>query len=315
VIDVGRRYEIDRDRLVLSGISDGGFGTFRYGQLFPDKWAGAYSLAGAGSGVGLENMINLPVRMQNGAADPLVSPPEWFPTTQALDALKTVDYRSFVPMERSHVPVPALGNCVYLQFINRGRVTDPPRVVYHIDPAKEVDDKRTGLHLAHTSAYWTSGLRLRGSSPGSIDVSSLARAVRSTESMPVDGVGENATAGADYCGPNPSVRTGDVWRTHGVALQPGRAMQTENGVEVHLAQLRSATLDLTRAGLRADQPLKVRVGGDGRTRLGLVAGWQGDHVNVSRDGGPPDATPVTKGRVVVDADLSGSHTYVITPAP
>jgi hypothetical protein len=111
------------------------------------------------------------------------------------------------------------------------------------------------------------------------------------------------------------VRTGDVWRTHGVALQPGPAMQTENGVDVHLVQLRSATLDLTRAGLHADQPLKVRVGGDGRTRLGLVAGWQGDHVSVSRDGGPPDATPVTKGRVVLDADLSGSHTYVITPPP
>jgi len=84
-------------------------------------------------------------------------------------------------------------------------------------------------------------------------------------------------------------------------------------VEVHLVQLRSATLDLTRAGLRADQLVKVHVVGDGRTRLGLVAGWQGDHVNVARDGGPPDAAPVIKGRVVVDADLSGSHTYVITP--
>jgi pimeloyl-ACP methyl ester carboxylesterase len=221
--DVRRRFPVDADRVFVSGISAGGAGTFHMAELHPDLFAGAFSLVGYDS-TGLPgNLVNTPIRMQNGLADPLVNPALWLPTVQAFDARGDVDYRSFQNANRSHTHVPALGNCIYLDFIRRGRVVDPPRVAYTVKPAYEVDDGTTGLHLHHTGAYWVSGLALRdGGAPGSADVTSLARGDRGRTATAVDAVHNNVVEGGrDYCGANKDVVTGDTWREHSIGVGPG----------------------------------------------------------------------------------------------
>ena len=44
--DIGERFAIDEDRVVLTGISQGGFGTFRLGELYPDKFCALIPLVG-----------------------------------------------------------------------------------------------------------------------------------------------------------------------------------------------------------------------------------------------------------------------------
>ena len=37
--DIASRFEIDHDRVILTGISQGGFATFRIGELYPDQFS------------------------------------------------------------------------------------------------------------------------------------------------------------------------------------------------------------------------------------------------------------------------------------
>src|SRR4029078_2827676 len=85
--DIAERVDIDDSRVVLTGISQGGFGTFRLGELYPDKFCALIPLVGQSALLpeiemliaggepfmpdALENLCNVPVRMVNGRQDPL----------------------------------------------------------------------------------------------------------------------------------------------------------------------------------------------------------------------------------------------------
>ncbi len=56
--DAIARLGLDPERIVLSGISAGGIGTFRHLARYPDKWTGGYSIVGSGTTT-LENLINV----------------------------------------------------------------------------------------------------------------------------------------------------------------------------------------------------------------------------------------------------------------
>src|SRR5207248_1320610 len=111
--DVAARIPIDADRVVATGISAGGFGTFRITELYPDRFAGGFSLVGADTTHLPGNLVNTPIRMQNGLLDPLVTFQSWLPTLQALDARGDIDYRAYLNANRTHTHVPVLGECVY----------------------------------------------------------------------------------------------------------------------------------------------------------------------------------------------------------
>jgi hypothetical protein len=309
--DVSRRFPIDRNRIVATGISAGGFGTFRMTELRPDLFAGGFSLVGADAGLP-GNLYNTPIRMQNGLADPLVNPSSWLPTVQTFSERGDVDFRSFQNANRSHTHVPALGNCIYLELIDRGRVVNPARVLYDIDPSNEVNDPATGLVIAHSGAYWVSGMALRKTDvDGGINAASLNRSDRTRTGTTVTAPHNNALTGEDYCGPNPAVRTGDTWNERSVLITPGKAVTT-NGLSATLRNLRSAALDLSRMSLSATQPITAAVTGDGVTSLRLV-GAKGKYA-VTRDGVLVGTVKAAGGGLTLDRDFSGTHTYVLTPA-
>lgn len=321
--DVTDRYDIDLNRVILSGMSMGGIGTFRIGEDYPDHFVALVPIVGEDSGADipninstgtLENLIDTPVRMQNGVIDPLVSIPLVAQTDLALDKLGDVDYLDFEAARRTHEVDPPLINCWYLRYLSQDRVVNPARVVFGIDPANEYNDPATGLRLSHTSAYWVSGLQTRsGATTPSIDATTLADAVRTTVGTAVNEAGQNIVSGADDCGANPAAQTGDAWVEHGVSLSPGPGQPNSNGMVVKLAGLASATLDLSRMGLSTSSPLGVDLTGDGMAQLHLLGPWSATQVSVSRDGVPNGTLPVTNGEVVLSGDLSGRHEYVIAP--
>jgi hypothetical protein len=228
---------------------------------------------------------------------------------------------------------------VFDQLLAEPRVIDPPRVIYRVNPAFELEDAGTGLRVRHTSAYWVSDLQLRDpqdrnptvegqevdhSRNAAIDVTSLARPERTVAAVPVTSVGENYSAGADFCGPNPAVKTDDTWRMKGLDLVDGPAPRS-NGMTIDIARFSAATLDLSRMGIDVTKPITVAVDGDGPATFALDGPWaDGTRVTVSRAASIGGVVlPATSswtvtaqgGRVLLADDFAGSNAYALTPHP
>jgi pimeloyl-ACP methyl ester carboxylesterase len=85
--DVLRRYNVDRDRIYMTGFSNGGTGALYFATLWPQCFAAVVSLMGAGQcndqvKAGLANLKNLPLLFVHGENDPIIKP-DCSTTTQA----------------------------------------------------------------------------------------------------------------------------------------------------------------------------------------------------------------------------------------
>lgn len=74
-----QRYNVDRDRIYLTGFSNGGTGALYFATLWPQRFAAVVSLMGAGQcndqvKAGLPNLENLPVLFVHGENDTRITP-------------------------------------------------------------------------------------------------------------------------------------------------------------------------------------------------------------------------------------------------
>lgn len=77
--DVLRRYNVDRDRVYITGFSNGGTGALYFATLWPQRFAAVVSLMGAGEcneqiKAGLANVRNIPIFFVHGEDDPIIRP-------------------------------------------------------------------------------------------------------------------------------------------------------------------------------------------------------------------------------------------------
>jgi pimeloyl-ACP methyl ester carboxylesterase len=82
-----QRYNVDRDRIFITGFSNGGTGALFYATLWPQRFAAVVTLMGAGVcneqvKAGLANGRNLPLLLIHGENDPIITP-DCSTTTQA----------------------------------------------------------------------------------------------------------------------------------------------------------------------------------------------------------------------------------------
>jgi hypothetical protein len=315
--DVIARGVTDPERVVLGGISMGGVGSFFVSEMNPDRFAGVVPIVGGNGGIlpanwtsgfMAENLHNVPLRMANGLIDPLGHVGSQLTPAQQ-QALRNVDFRAWEAVRRHHEWQAGLIDCVWSDLLSRPRVVNPARVIYSVNPAFETVRK-------HDRAYWVSGLRVRPDAlprtitsavTSHIEVASLARADRTVVATPVAEVGENFTAGRDYCGPS-DLRSQDAWEMNGVALTPGTPQPTSNGATVDTVGFEAVTLDLERMSLDAAAPLTFTVLSDGATDLTLRGPFSGDDVELFVDGTSSGRVPVVDGAVTITANV-GRHTY------
>lgn len=292
--DVQRLLTVDPDRRYLAGYSMGGYGTYLFGLLYPDLFAGGFASSGAmtqglwtGADCGdscyqqanggdadaqntyraLANARDLPLVIDHGTDD------EFVPISgveRIAARLTQLGYRHrldrFVGYEHyTQAVMDEWADGTDYLFSHR-RVRDPRTVTYEVVPAlvRAVNTSTAdGVPYAFSpdGAYWTDGLRVR--TPGGVDTSGRLDATSSAIpeqehlALPVTGA---ASPGAQS---TPYVRTGLDWLDTGPA-------PLANAFTATLANLSTATLDTERMRLDDRRPVAGTVTSDGPAVLVLT---------------------------------------------
>jgi predicted peptidase len=85
VEDIMANYRVDPDRVYLTGLSMGGYGTWALASSYPGKFAAAVPICGGGNQVMASKLKNLPLWVFHGAKDTVVRPSE---SKTMVDAVK-----------------------------------------------------------------------------------------------------------------------------------------------------------------------------------------------------------------------------------
>lgn len=155
--DVKKRFRVDEDRVYLTGLSMGGGGTLWLGLTRPDVWAAiapvcpappeeAHELAG--------NALNLPVKLFQGASDPVVKPAgtrEWHEKLKAQGV--RVEYVEFRGVGHESWENAYKDGAIFQWFSEFRRDRYPDRVRF------------ASRSYKHGTAYW---VRLESLEPGKL---------------------------------------------------------------------------------------------------------------------------------------------------
>ena len=200
-----RRLGIDPDRVTISGASMGGIGTYRLGHALPGPLVGGVPAIGSGEAMRplFPNLRNVPVRQLNGRLDNGALGPPSEQDAVTLDALG-YDHKYFLGNDRGH-EIPGYYGCVFATTASRRSATRTRTrsCTGSIRPSSR-KTRRRDVSIRYDSAYWVSGIRVHGTTPGQVTARSLA--IPHTEETITRSIltGENQTAGHDLCGPNPT---------------------------------------------------------------------------------------------------------------
>jgi pimeloyl-ACP methyl ester carboxylesterase len=255
--DATRRLGTHPDRVTLQGDSMGGFGAYRLGTRYPDRWAALIPVIGGGAAHRnlFENMRNLPIYQINGFQDPLVSYSAALDDVARLDELG-MEFVFYGLLDRGHDPS-ANSQCVRDNATEYVRNANPSEIVYIVDPATFQLDPERDLEIVYDSAYWISGLEVADeTAEGSVRATSHALP-RSRETLARNDVVRGNTTGAfDLCGPNPAFApgwspafpNGESWREISLTRVPGAPEPLSATLDLELSNLAAVSVDLARAG-------------------------------------------------------------------
>jgi hypothetical protein len=96
----------------------------------------------------------------------------------------------------------------------------------------------------------------------------------------VDVTRDNSEQGADLCGPNPDVQTGESWRERAVVRIEGDQLPVSNELFASLVNVAAVTFDLLRAGMRTDESGTIDLSTDGDVSTVLIGFPAGKEINV-----------------------------------
>ena len=288
--DYGSHYSWDPERVYLSGMSMGGFGTWRLGQLYPDLfsrgiiWSGpmtpssiwvgptpamapqqnppACDRDSAGCGYNLTDLFgntrNLPLFVVHGGMDELVPSTGAQSWMRQYAAVGGATYRfAFYPTHRHETSYPGTTEHFTLDWLKGlpPRQVDPVHVSYILQ-RRFMQPDLGGFR--YTGAYWVGGLKLAaGASQGTVDAdrASVADQVATLTPQPgVDGLGPYLLSGAD--------------------VTPATA--TPNQVVLALSHFSAVTLDTVRMGWQADAVQHLKGQTDTATAVTVRGEYAGD---------------------------------------
>jgi predicted peptidase len=86
--DIEAKYKVDKDRIYLTGLSMGGFGTWALGAYTPERFAALVPICGGGEALAARAIKDVPVWAFHGAKDPVVPLSRSETMVQALERAK-----------------------------------------------------------------------------------------------------------------------------------------------------------------------------------------------------------------------------------
>jgi predicted esterase len=335
--DVKAHYPVDENRVFMSGISHGGVGTYELSVHHPDLFAAGIPFIGTaktndpvdGDRLGghrnlgsnareiLVNLLNLPWRKTNSAADPIVNP-EWATEDVMLLQALGLDHEFRLFLDQSHNVVGAWQNALYHQVLD-GCASAPPGCDPSLDPGGLVRDPNPArvvyrtvpwhyneaIGLVYRGAYWVSGMTVAATPNdvafGEADATSFALAHKLHTVGP--GFGPTATTFEP---------TGDPIAFQGLDRvpdpEPSGAVLTAT-----LTNLSAVAFDMARAGfaIYAGGVSRVEVNTDTPTAIRLTA-LQPDAA-IDLDGAPVGSAD-PDGSATVNVPV-GAHTITVLPEP
>jgi len=277
--DVAAHYRLDPGRVIQTGSSMGGYGTYKLGSQFPDLYTGLFPNVGPSSAVAAHappapslsgdatdvwrmfaSLRHVPVLAGQNIHDPVVPVLSTGKAMSTLDELGyRYDYWYFTADPPVHSEYRHYLRDAYHELSRRSTpiVRDPRRVTHVLNGA--MSDARYGLEADHV--YWVSGLRLAdaqaGPPLGTIDVTS--RAIDEPDPEPA---AAEQTVGPSLNGSAPYLRVARRWRE-------GEPRPPSNAFTLKASNLKAATLDVRRmtlpefgafaASIETDAPLTLRL--------------------------------------------------------
>ncbi|MDQ1466728.1 MAG: hypothetical protein QOH10_1143, partial [Actinomycetota bacterium] len=275
-------YHLDPDRTVLSGYSMGGWATYKLGLSYPDLFAKAVVMAGpqvcgirvqdAIAGYGgpgpctdegqskpqLANAIDLPYYIAHGGVDELVPVAGVIEQVNDMMALglrlrfelfPTQGHTAWAVEDLLASPAANMGNLV--------RERSPHAVSLTWYPALT----RADYGIGTSGAYWMRGLSARTSGPGV-----TARVDATSGAEPSTFAGLVNTSGPVVTADTPPL----VGTYEEQAWQTGAPAARTTTVDMRLANVATATLQLARAGFAIGEPGTVVAHTDGKTVLTIT---------------------------------------------
>lgn len=85
--EIEARYDVDTERVYLTGLSMGGFGTWALASKYPDRFAAAAPICGGGMMIMVPELTKIPIWAFHGAKDPVV------PVEESKDMVRMVKAR------------------------------------------------------------------------------------------------------------------------------------------------------------------------------------------------------------------------------
>src|SRR6266481_6148317 len=72
--DVMANYRVDKDRIYVTGLSMGGFGTWALAAAYPERFAALVPICGGGNTADAKKLVHIPIWVFHGAKDNVVPP-------------------------------------------------------------------------------------------------------------------------------------------------------------------------------------------------------------------------------------------------
>jgi len=72
--DIVSNYRVDKDRIYVTGLSMGGFGTWALAAAYPERFAALVPICGGGNTADAKKLANIPIWVFHGAKDNVVPP-------------------------------------------------------------------------------------------------------------------------------------------------------------------------------------------------------------------------------------------------
>lgn len=278
--DVRRRFPIDEDRVYLNGVADGGAGALRLALTRPDLWAALALVCPTPQPETEEllgNALNIPVRIFQGALDPLVPADANRRRRDLLAAAGVrVDYTEYAAVKHNAWDYAYRGASIFPWFRNFRRDRFPERVRF------------ATRSYEYRSAYW---LEIDGLTPGQL------AAVDARFTGP--GSIEIRTEGVDGL----TLRLGDCPRCFGASKLSVRL----DGVDLS-ARLAQAVSFSKVAGVWKPAPYQIPAGAKAPGAEGPIAqAVARRHIYVYGAADQPDEEELTRRRRVAETAANWNH--------